>query len=158
MIVTLAAIGRLKASDPEQGLARDWVDRAAATGRGLGFRSVRLLELDPRTPAPDPERESAAFLSAIDPAAQLWLLDEGGEQPGSAGFARLLEQARDQGIGEVVLAIGGADGHGSGVRARARRTLAFGSWTWPHRLVRAMAAEQIYRGLTILAGTPYHRA
>jgi 23S rRNA (pseudouridine1915-N3)-methyltransferase len=35
--------------------------------------------------------------------------------------------------------------------------LAFGSWTWPHKLVRAMAAEQLYRAVSILAGTPYHR-
>ena len=36
--------------------------------------------------------------------------------------------------------------------------LAFGRQTWPHRLVRAMLAEQLYRATTILAGHPYHRA
>jgi 23S rRNA (pseudouridine1915-N3)-methyltransferase len=41
---------------------------------------------------------------------------------------------------------------------RAGRSLAFGPQTWPHLLVRAMLAEQIYRALTILAGHPYHRA
>jgi 23S rRNA (pseudouridine1915-N3)-methyltransferase len=30
--------------------------------------------------------------------------------------------------------------------------------TWPHLMVRAMLAEQIYRAETILAGHPYHRA
>jgi 23S rRNA (pseudouridine1915-N3)-methyltransferase len=30
--------------------------------------------------------------------------------------------------------------------------------TWPHRLVRIMLAEQIYRALTIMANHPYHRA
>jgi 23S rRNA (pseudouridine1915-N3)-methyltransferase len=29
--------------------------------------------------------------------------------------------------------------------------------TWPHQLVRIMAAEQIDRAATILAGHPYHR-
>ena len=30
--------------------------------------------------------------------------------------------------------------------------------TWPHMLVRIMAAEQIFRTATILSGHPYYRA
>ena len=41
---------------------------------------------------------------------------------------------------------------------RSGRSLAFGPQIWPHLLVRAMLAEQIYRALTILTGHPYHRA
>jgi 23S rRNA (pseudouridine1915-N3)-methyltransferase len=36
--------------------------------------------------------------------------------------------------------------------------VSFVTMTWPHQLARIMAAEQIYRALTILAGHPYHRA
>ena len=35
--------------------------------------------------------------------------------------------------------------------------LAFGPQTWPHLMVRAMLAEQIYRAFAILSGHPYHR-
>lgn len=158
MILTLAAVGRLKDKDPEQALTRDWIGRAEQLGRGMGIRPVRLLEIEHKGTGPDPDREAALLMSAVTGGAQLWLLDERGDNPGSAGFANLIATARDRSVGEVVIAIGGADGHGRLVRDHAVRTLAFGAWTWPHRLVRAMAAEQIYRGLTILAGTPYHRA
>ncbi len=30
--------------------------------------------------------------------------------------------------------------------------------TWPHRMVRVMLLEQIYRAVTILVNHPYHRA
>lgn len=157
MILTLAAIGRFRADVPEQALAQDWIRRAAAQGRGLGFKEVRLLEVDPRLAEPDPTREATALLKALPEAAHLILLDEHGSDPGSDGLARMLDGLKDRGVRETALLIGGADGHGGAVRERAAGSLAFGRWTWPHRLVRAMAAEQLYRALTILAGTPYHR-
>jgi 23S rRNA (pseudouridine1915-N3)-methyltransferase len=41
--------------------------------------------------------------------------------------------------------------------AFASLTLSFGAMAWPHQLVRIMAAEQVDRAATILAGHPYHR-
>jgi 23S rRNA (pseudouridine1915-N3)-methyltransferase len=43
------------------------------------------------------------------------------------------------------------------LRERADLSLAFGTATWPHQLVRIMLLEQIYRAFTILSGHPYHR-
>ena len=57
----------------------------------------------------------------------------------------------------IAFLIGGADGHADEIRNRAALTLSFGKATWPHMLVRAMLAEQLYRAVTILAGHPYHR-
>lgn len=86
------------------------------------------------------------------------LLDERGESLDSVAFAGLLAQWRDEGVREARFVIGGADGHAAAARASAERLLSFGPATWPHLLVRAMLAEQLYRATTILAGHPYHRS
>ena len=57
-------------------------------------------------------------------------------------------------LSPVELAQAGLD---ASVLAAAGSTLAFGPQTWPHALARAMLAEQLYRAVTILAGSPYHR-
>jgi 23S rRNA (pseudouridine1915-N3)-methyltransferase len=85
------------------------------------------------------------------------LLDEKGEQLGSAALARRLEQWRDTGRREARFLIGGADGFDDEARASADLLLAFGKATWPHLLARAMLAEQLWRATSILANHPYHR-
>jgi 23S rRNA (pseudouridine1915-N3)-methyltransferase len=85
------------------------------------------------------------------------LLDEKGEQLGSAAFAQKLEQWRDSGKREARFMIGGADGFGEAERASADLLLAFGKATWPHLMARAMLAEQLWRATSILANHPYHR-
>jgi 23S rRNA (pseudouridine1915-N3)-methyltransferase len=75
----------------------------------------------------------------------------------STEFAADIGAARDGNDSVYALAIGGPDGFEPTLRKEARRVIAFGAMTWPHQLVRIMAAEQCYRALTILAGHPYHR-
>jgi 23S rRNA (pseudouridine1915-N3)-methyltransferase len=56
-----------------------------------------------------------------------------------------------------VLVIGGPDGVAEALRDKADLCIAYGAATFPHQIVRILAAEQIYRAVTILAGHPYHR-
>lgn len=84
-------------------------------------------------------------------------LDERGRALASSEFAKLLEHWRDQGKREARFVIGAADGHEDADRASADLLLSFGAATWPHLLVRAMLAEQLFRATSILAGHPYHR-
>ncbi len=86
------------------------------------------------------------------------LLDERGRQLSSEEFATLLGRWRDEGVREARFLIGAADGHGDVARERADLLLGFGPMTWPHLLVRAMLAEQLWRATSILAGHPYHRS
>jgi len=84
-------------------------------------------------------------------------LDETGKALGSVALAETLRGWRDEGIRETRFLIGAADGLTVDERASADLLLSFGSLTWPHLMVRAMLAEQLYRATTIIAGHPYHR-
>jgi 23S rRNA (pseudouridine1915-N3)-methyltransferase len=83
--------------------------------------------------------------------------DEHGKARTSREFAAHIGRLRDDGVRKLVLVIGGADGLDPSLIAAANETLAFGVQTWPHALARAMLAEQVYRAVTILSGSPYHR-
>lgn len=85
------------------------------------------------------------------------LLDEKGKPLSSTELARKLEGWRDGGKREARFSIGGADGHSAEDRTKADLLLSFGPATWPHLLVRAMLAEQLFRATSILANHPYHR-
>jgi 23S rRNA (pseudouridine1915-N3)-methyltransferase len=154
MRIVLAAIGRLNRT-PEAELARSWAERATAAGRSLGLGPVEVVEIEPRKPGRAAEGE--ALLEAAGEGAFIVVCDERGEAMASRKFAEKIGALRDRGERRLVFLIGGADGHSEEVRAAAHLKLAFGPQTWPHALVRAMLAEQVYRAVTILAGSPYHR-
>jgi len=84
-------------------------------------------------------------------------LDERGKSLSSMDLAKKLEAWRDSGKREARFLIGAADGHEEEQRRSADLLLSFGSATWPHLLVRAMLAEQLFRATSILANHPYHR-
>ena len=85
------------------------------------------------------------------------VLDERGTPLSSTDLAKKLEVWRDGGKREARFLIGAADGHEEDERRAADLLLSFGSATWPHLLVRAMLAEQLFRATSILANHPYHR-
>jgi 23S rRNA (pseudouridine1915-N3)-methyltransferase len=103
-------------------------------------------------------KDEAALLAALPAGAHLYAFDERGESITSGDLAKLLSDEASHGAGApVVFAIGGADGHGDALRARARRLFAFGRMTIAHRLVRILVLEQVYRAFKIARGEPYHR-
>ena len=102
-------------------------------------------------------REAAALLKGLPPGAHVVALDGAGQALTSEAFAARLASIRDDGATVVAFLIGGADGHGDAVRARADTVLSLGPMTWPHLLARAMLAEQLWRAASILSGHPYHR-
>ncbi|HRH20367.1 MAG TPA: 23S rRNA (pseudouridine(1915)-N(3))-methyltransferase RlmH [Brevundimonas sp.] len=154
MRVSIAAVGRLSRS-PETELVGDYLKRAGASGKALGLTPVDLIEVEARKPGKPAEAEALA--AAIGDGAFIIACDERGKALTSRALADRMATLRDRGERRLVFVIGGADGLDPAFVDRAHDTLAFGPQTWPHALVRAMLAEQVYRAVTILAGSPYHR-
>jgi 23S rRNA (pseudouridine1915-N3)-methyltransferase len=102
-------------------------------------------------------KEGTALLAALPNSAFVVPLDQGGQALNSEGFSTQLSQwsrlARP-----ICFLIGGAEGLDAAVVDRADYVLSLGLMTWPHFMVRAMLAEQLYRAQAIAQGHPYHRS
>lgn len=163
MRLLLLAVGRLKGG-AERELAQRYVERAGQTGRAVGLHPFDVVEI-PESRAGSAEarrREEAEAIRAKVPTdAAVTLFDERGKAVTSRDFAARIAAARDTGRGCAAFVIGGPDGLDPSLRESALRegatVVSFGAMTLPHRLVRIVAAEQIYRATTILSGHPYHR-
>jgi len=132
--VTIIAIGRLRSP---------YVDDVEHYLKMLGrYASVEVLEV----------REDDAVERRIPERAFVVLLDEGGRELTSEGFAAWLEERRHEGR-PLCFVVGGAFGI---ELARADLKLSLGRMTLPHQLARVVLVEQLYRAHKILAGEPYH--
>jgi 23S rRNA (pseudouridine1915-N3)-methyltransferase len=133
MRISVIAVGRLR--PPYQDDVEHYRKMLA------GHSKVDLIEVrgDEKVPPRIPER---AFTV---------LLDSGGEEYDSEGFAGWLEERRRDGR-DVCFVIGGP----KGLELQADLRLSLGPMTLPHQLARVVLLEQIYRAHKILAREPYH--
>jgi 23S rRNA (pseudouridine1915-N3)-methyltransferase len=158
MKMTILAIGRMKAG-PEKDLCDDYLTRAKATGRSCGITALDVREF-PESGFDEPDRrreaEAKTLAASLKPGGFHVALDETGRALKSADFAAFLRREIEGGS-DIAFLIGGPDGHAESIRGSANLTLSLGPMTWPHRLVRVMLAEQIYRAVTIMVNHPYHR-
>lgn len=137
MLLHVIARGKIGRS-PEADLVDRYLKRIAWP--------TKLTELSERAPMPPPPNGAVTIL-----------LDEKGDALSSMELAKKLEQWRDRGVREARFVVGAADGHSAEERSAADLLISFGPATWPHLLVRAMLAEQLFRATSILANHPYHR-
>jgi len=155
MHITILSVGALNKKTPEYDMIQVYVDRFQKTGRHIGLRSLTLASVDS---GPDKDAEATRLLAKIPASAVAIRLDESGKSFTSVGFATKIEKLRDRGTDRLWFLIGGAAGYGEAVRTACPETMAFGPQTWPHRLVKVMLAEQLYRAASLLSGGPYHKA
>ncbi len=154
MKLSILAVGPVK-SGPEHDLTADYCKRFGPLAAPLGLSGIDLVTVKS---GGGMAREGERLLEKCPAQARILRLDEHGPNWASTKMAQNIAKWRDDGERSLVFMIGGAEGYSDAVRKAAPSMLALGPQTWPHLLVRAMLAEQLYRAASILAGTPYHKA
>lgn len=103
------------------------------------------------------EKEGKAMLHILKERDFVIALDRLGRIYDSPGLAGLLAEKMAHLPGRLVFLIGGADGLSQKMEPRFNLKLSFSALTMAHDLFRLVFLEQLYRSLTIIQGSPYHR-
>ena len=99
--------------------------------------------------------DSTALSKYLKDTDKVILLDERGKQFDNKTFASAFEElSRSQ--GRIVFVIGGAFGVTREFRDRSSLIWSLSSLVFPHRLIRLILMEQLYRTIMITKGHPYH--
>ncbi len=155
MKITLLTVGKTD---------RDWVRQ------GLDIYVSRLKHYIPFSMVEIPElknvsalskdqiksKEGELILKNIRPTDDLLLLDEHGKEYTSMELAKVIQEKISYTGKDMVFVIGGAYGFSPEVYSRANSKISLSKMTFPHQMVRAIFAEQLYRAFTIMKGEPYH--
>jgi 23S rRNA (pseudouridine1915-N3)-methyltransferase len=104
------------------------------------------------------KQEGELILSKITNGEQVYLLDEHGKSFTSEDFAQFLQVRFNQGGHALTLVIGGAFGFSEQMYAQAQGKISLSDLTFSHQMIRMILFEQLYRGMTILKGEPYHHS
>ncbi len=107
---------------------------------------------------PDAEKfaPNKTFLTKIVPNDVVVLLDEGGKEFSSRGFADFIQKINLTGSKNLYFLIGGPYGFTDEIYARANYKISLSQMTFSHQMVRLIFLEQLYRAHTILKGENYH--
>lgn len=113
-------------------------------------RKGRLSETEQK------EAEADLILKNLNDNDHVVLLDEKGREYTSREFAALLERLMSSGRKRTVFVVGGPYGFSQRVYDRGNALMSLSKMTFNHEMVRLFFTEQIYRGVSILHGLPYH--
>ena len=140
-----------------------WVDAGVAdyAGRLHGDYRLELVEVElGRRVGGDPSRAIAAegerMLAAAGSRAAIVALQVSGRALSTEQLARWLEQRARHGE-PLAFCIGGPDGLATELDAKACLRWSLSPLTLPHGLARVVAAEALYRAVSVIKGLPYHR-
>jgi 23S rRNA (pseudouridine1915-N3)-methyltransferase len=102
-------------------------------------------------------KEEENILNRLKTGNPAIVLDEHGKHFGSTDFAALINDYTNHGKSGFDFVIGSALGLTEGVRKKADLIMSFSSLTFPHEIAKLLLTEQLYRAMSILSGSKYHK-
>lgn len=138
--VTILCVGNLKEAYFRQAAA-EYEKRLSA------FCRLKTVEL----------HTEPQILPLLPPRAYKIALCVEGKELSSEELAQRVESVAVDGFGELYFVIGGSDGLPESVKAACDFRLSFSKMTFPHRLMRVILLEQLYRAFSINHGGKYHK-
>lgn len=158
MKLKVISIGQLK-NNPILEIQKDYESRILNLSKSVGIKSLEIKELpiSKKSSIKERQKEEAKIISQHIKQNNLNLfLDGKGENINSVDISQIISKSSFDGK-DLVFFIGGPDGFDEKIIKVANKIISFGRVTWPHKLIRIMLLEQLYRGITILNNHPYHR-
>ncbi len=157
--ITVIAVGKLK----ERYFAEACDEYAK---RLSGMCALKITEVDD-APAPEGlsekekdavlEKEARRIIDKIPKGSFVIPLCVEGRECTSPELAEIIGSAMNGGVSSITFIIGGSLGLAERIKALGALRLSFSRLTFPHRLMRVILLEQIYRAFTILNGRAYHK-
>ncbi len=157
--ITVIAVGKLK--------ERYFADACSEYAKRLsGMCALKIIEVDD-APAPEGlsekekedvlEKEARRITDKIPKGSFIIPLCVEGKECSSPELAEIIGSNMNGGVSSITFIIGGSLGLAKRIKALGDLRLSFSRLTFPHRLMRVILLEQIYRALTILNGRTYHK-
>ena len=149
--IRLICVGKLK--------ERFYLEACREYEKRLGtLCRMEILQLEEEPDRPGAlAKEAERIRAAIPQGSCVVAMCIEGRMLSSEGLAEKLQQLQNQGVSRLCVLIGSSRGLDEALKAQSSLRLSMSPMTFPHHLARVMLLEQIYRALSILSGSKYHK-
>lgn len=119
---------------------------------------LEILQLEEEPDRPGALQKEAEKIRSVIPAGSYVIaMCIEGKLLSSEGLAERMQQLQNQGVSRLCILIGSSRGLDEALKQQCGLRLSMSPMTFPHHLARVMVLEQIYRALSILSGSKYHK-
>lgn len=156
---SIICVGKLKEKYLVEGV-NEYIKRISK------YAKIEIIEIqDEKNPPNDSENdikrildiEANQILTKLPKEAYIITLEIQGDMLSSEDFAILIDKVTQYENNRIVLIIGGSHGLSPQIKTLSNKAISFSKLTFPHQLMRMILLEQIYRSLSILNHTSYHK-